>query len=68
MVRSLVSFLFSIPGVVFSKEIERRFGEGLPGENYNRIAAGSLGGLSLRSELQHLLRLRLRRRLGLGPL
>ena len=60
-VRSLVSFLFfSIPCIVFPKGKERRFGEGLLGENYNRIAAGGLGGLSPRSALQHLLRLRRR--------
>ena len=44
-VRSLVSFsLFLILCVVFSKGKERRFGEGLLDENYNRIAAGGLGG------------------------
>ena len=61
-------FFFSIPCVVFSKGKERRFGEGLLGENYNRIAAGGLGGLSPRSALQHLLRLRLRRQSGLRRL
>ena len=59
---------FSIPCVVFSKGKERRFGEGLLGENYNRIAAGGLGGLSPRSALQHFLRPRLHRRSGLRPL
>ena len=57
---------FSIPCVVFSKGKERRFGEGLLGENYNRIAARGFGGLSPRSVLRHLLRLR--RRSGLHPL
>ena len=39
-VRSLASFLIlSIPCVVFSKRKERRFGEGLLGDNYNRTAA-----------------------------
>ena len=38
------------------------------GEIYNRIAARGLGELSPRSALQHLLHLRLRRRLGLRPL
>ena len=53
-----------MPCVLFSKRKERGFGEGLLGENYNRIAAGGLGGLSPRSALQHL-RLRLQRRSGL---
>ena len=44
-VRSLVSFIFfSIPCVVFSKGKEKRFGEGLLGENNNRIAAGVWAG------------------------
>ena len=63
-----LSFFFSIPFVVFSKGKERRFSEGLLGEDHNRIAAGGLGGLSPRSALQHLLRLRLCRRLGVRPL
>ena len=62
-----LSFFFDTVCCLF-KGKERRFGEGLLGENYNRIAAGGLGGLSLRSALQRLLRLRLRRRLGLRPL
>ena len=37
-------------------------------KNYNHIAAGGLGGLSLRTALQHLLRHRLRRLSGLRPL
>ena len=60
-------FFFSIPCVVFSKGRDRRFGEGLLGENYNRIAAG-LGGLSPRSALLRLLCPRLCRRSGLRPL
>ena len=58
-------FFFPIPCIVFSKGEERRFGEGPLGENYNRIAAGGLGGLSPRSALQH--PLRLRRRSGFRP-
>ena len=66
MVRSLVSLLFlSTPSVVFSKGRERKFDEGLVGENYNCIAAGGLRGLSPLSALQGLLLLRLRRRSGL---
>ena len=62
-------FFFLIPCVVFSKGRDRRFGEGLLGENYNRIAAGGLGGLSPRSALQRrLLCPRLCRRSGLRPL
>ena len=37
-----------MPCVVFSKAKERRFGEGVPGENYNRTSAEGLGGLSPR--------------------
>ena len=62
-VHSLASFLIlSIPCVAFSKGKERRIGEGLLGDNYNRTVARGLGGLSLRSALQHFLPLRLHRR------
>ena len=53
---------------MFSKGRERKFGEGLLGENHNCIAAKDLGGLSPRSALQCLHRLRLHRRTGLRPL
>ena len=50
-VRSIVSFLFFFffryRALSFQKE--KRFGEGLLGENYNRIAAGGLGRLSPQS-------------------
>ena len=46
-VHSLASFLIlSISCVAFSKGKERRFGEGLLGDNSNRTAARGLGGLA----------------------